>query len=177
MVDAIEAVDLSAITPTEIPDDVSDAPHDIACVTCGKDIAYLYKGKGRKPKYCEDHKPQRSASNLGTRRTASGAVGTAVQNLENMYGMAAAALFMFGAKGAASELSNSVPGLSAQNAAYLATDPELVKMINRVGKTGGRAGFFIANAMVLGPVAMSAYMELAAAREAKQAAYEEAQAA
>lgn len=42
--------------------DTSDSP---SCLTCGRTLHY--GGRGRKPKYCDDHKP-RSSKSTGTRR-------------------------------------------------------------------------------------------------------------
>jgi len=166
MTDTFEAVDLTTLEATSIPD-LADAPKDIACEVCGKDIAYLYKGKGRKPKYCEEHKPGRSASGIGTPRTRAGSAGVkqAVANLENMYNMLGMGLYMFGAKESASLLAQSVPGLSDQNRQFLEADPALVKMLNKAGTAGGRTMFFVVNAMTIGPVIKLAYDEIAARRE------------
>jgi hypothetical protein len=176
MTDTVEAIDLSKMESVGIPD-APDAPKDIACTVCGKDISYLYSGRGRKPKYCEEHKPARAASSLGSARSVkgTGAVKQAVTNLENLYNLMGMGLYMAGAKDAASSLAQSVPGLSEANRQYLETDPALVKMLNNAGTTGGRTMFFITNAMTLGPVAVLAYQELTAKREARQAEYEDAQ--
>lgn len=164
--DAVEAVDLTSISATTIPD-TYDAPADIACEVCGKDIAYLYKGKGRKPKYCEEHKPTRAASNVGGTRSArgTGAVKQAVTNLENMYNLLGMGLYMAGAKDAASLLAQSVPNLSEQNRQFLEADPALVKMLNRAGTAGGRTMFFVVNALTIGPVVKLAYDEIQSRKE------------
>jgi hypothetical protein len=164
--------DLSSITETEVPESFSDTPEDaitesapasgMTCSVCGKDIGYLYSGKGRKPTKCEEHK-KGNASNISSGNTRGSAdVRSAVATLGLAYNALGMVLQMAGATGAAATLNASIPGLQEQNATYLAQDRELVKRINSLGKTGGRAAFIGSQVMVLGPVAVLATMELKA---------------
>lgn len=156
--------DLSNLDVTESP--IPDSPETdldggIACSVCGVDITHLYSGRGRKPTKCEEHKRQ-GASKIGSSSRVSGDVGAAVQSLESAYTLLKLGLVLVGAHQAAADLTASIPGLSAQNAAYLATDKDLVKRINRVGKVGGRAQFFLTQGLVIIPVAITAGGELRA---------------
>lgn len=162
--------DLSTITETDVPESYSDAPEDtptpapaapdIACSVCGKDITYLYKGKGRRPTKCEEHKGNASRIGTGTTSRGSADVRAAVNTLGLAYNALGMVLQMAGAAGAAATLAAAVPGLQENNATYLAQDRELTKRINSLGKTGGRAAFIGSQVMVLGPVAILAATEL-----------------
>lgn len=168
----MSVADLSSITETTPPESYSDAPEDnireapakstpeMSCSVCGVDIAHLYKGKGRRPTKCEEHK-----AGSATRINAGGVRGSAdvkaaVNTLGLAYSMLGTVLMMAGATTAATTLAKSVPDLQENNATYLAQDRDLVKRINSLGKTGGRAAFFGSQIMVLGPVAVLAATEL-----------------
>lgn len=139
----------------------TDPDSGLTCQQCGKDISHMYSGRGRKPKYCEEHKKgnaSRVGSSAGT--ATRGDVQQAVNSLEQGYQLIQMGLMMFGAHGAATTLRESIPDLSQKNAQYLAADKDLVRSINKVGKAGGRAGFFINQGLVLAPVVILAAQEL-----------------
>lgn len=156
--------DLSTLEMTDAPipqEPNEDVDAGLTCSVCGKDINRLYSGRGRKPSKCEEHKTG-NASKIGSRTgtRTSGDVGAAVQSLESAYQLIQMGLLMFGAHDASAALRDSIPGLSEQNAKYLATDKDLVKQINKVGKVGGRTGFVISQVSVLAPVAILASKEI-----------------
>lgn len=153
--------DLSNLTITDtVPPTEGDSTDTSTCRVCGKGIDHLYSGKGRRPVVCEEHR-KGSATNIGSKRsTGSGDVGQAVAALEQGYQMVAFALTLLGAREAAATLSASIPQQNALNANFLASDKELVKTINKVGRVGGRYAFYGSQAMLLGPVVALAYGEL-----------------
>lgn len=159
---------IAETTPTNLTD-IPDVDNDFSadsgsgmnCTVCGKDIGYLYSGRGRKPTKCEDHKKNSSASNLTGSRGSSD-IKQALATLDFAYSALGMILTMVGATEAAGTLSMSIAGLQEKNASFLAQDKEMVKRINSLGKTGGRYGFFAANAMTLVPVGAIAAQEIKA---------------
>lgn len=140
----------------------------LRCNAPGCDRPLEYSGRGRKPKFCSEHKPQRGTTRSSTR--ASDSVGQAVDSLSQTYRLATTLLLMVGATDAASTLSESIPSLEAQNRDFLQKDAKLVASINKVGTVGGRYGFFAAQAMTLGPVGYIAWTELTEKARARQEA-------
>lgn len=141
----------------------------ILCETCATDITHLYKGKGRKPKYCEEHNGSAKAKPAAA-NVPRGNVGQAVNSLEQIYNLLQMALMLAQAHNAAALLGATIPDLQAKNAIYLEKDPELVKTINSWGAKGGRTAFFATQAFALVPVGAAAAMELRANAEARKAA-------
>ena len=133
----------------------------ILCEVCGVDITDTYKGKGRKPKYCADHKegaaPKPAAA---PRTTARGDVALAVNTLNTVYEYMGFGLMLAGAHDAHARLAAALPQLQENNARYLESDKDLVRKINSIGQKGGRAGFILSNVAVLGPVAFIAAGEI-----------------
>lgn len=159
--------DLTALAIADIPkpeDDGTDIGEDSGkyfCSECGTDITSDYKGKGRPPTKCKEHR-KRTASNLsGNKSTGSTDVRKAADTLEDAYSMLAMFLAI-PAPDAASALSESIEPQREKNIRYLSHDPKLVKAINRVGGTGGRFMFVFSQAMLLGPVAAIAAGEIRA---------------
>src|SRR3546814_8163664 len=69
---------------------------------------------------------------------------------------------MAGARESASLLTESTDKLREENQTYLSQSPKLAKKIAQMGETSATYGFFSAQAMVLGPVAILAAGELMA---------------
>lgn len=163
--DAVTDGFITVDTPTDVPTQETDGKY---CIVCGTDVSSLYKRRMKEYR-CEDHKKTKSASNLGTgtRRSSGKDVDGAVAALDSWYSMLTMGLFMAGARKSAELLSESVegvdgkPGLSEQNATYLSQTPALAKKIADMGKTSATYGFFSAQALTLGPVAILAVAELA----------------
>jgi hypothetical protein len=65
---------------------------------------------------------------------------------------------------AASDLTASLDTLKERNERHLSSNPALCKRINSLSSKGGTAGLFIANAMVLVPVTLTAMQEVAEKR-------------
>jgi hypothetical protein len=80
-----------------IPTDDDDAP-ELACEVCGTPL--VYAGRGRKPRYCEDHR-NRSGTNTGPRIVTAGGASRASgkdarlrQDLTTMLGSVGMALML-----------------------------------------------------------------------------------
>ncbi len=152
------------IPADEATETVTDS--GLYCETCGKPIPYA--GRGRKPRYCDEHrKGTRASTNMRTPR-ASGSVDQAVGTLDNIYATLTAGFMMFGLNDSASSLAGSREYLASQNKMFLDKDPALVKAINKAGAAGGRVGFFAVQIMTLGPVIGLAMTEIRARRSATE---------
>lgn len=69
---------------------VATSSSEMTCQVCGIDIAHLYAGRGRKPKFCVEHKPT-----VGSRTAASGStrsVDTLIGQMAEMYAAVGAGL-------------------------------------------------------------------------------------
>lgn len=70
-----------------------DIPPDFACEECGTPLTYA--GRGRKPKYCDEHKPGRTGSATKSRGSSTGnlaLIERAINELEAIYGISAQAI-------------------------------------------------------------------------------------
>lgn len=56
---------------------------ELECQVCGK--ALIYAGRGRKPRFCEDHKPKGAKSSGSTNRSKGVPIDTLVNNIEQFY--------------------------------------------------------------------------------------------
>lgn len=140
-----------------------DSPKN-PCVVCGVDIPY--KGKGRKPTKCDDHKrtaePTRPAAAKGTgkndvlARQAAAALGQ-VNALIATGLMVAPGPFRLPATASAIAQANDTFTEQAYNA--LLTDPKLCQMITRAGAAGGKFSLLIAYGMLAATVVPTAVME------------------
>lgn len=159
------ASDLSAIVADleigEAPESFGDVPPEYACEVCGTELTY--GGRGRKPRFCDEHKPARGTS-TGSGRKSSKDVEAAVSSLNQVYTLLQMGLGLLGANLAGDALEASIPKLEKGNREHLTNDPELAKRIAEMGKTGGRYAFFSAQVLTIGPVLFLAYSELAQRR-------------
>jgi len=149
---------------------------DLACEVCGAPIAY--SGKGRKPKYCDEHKRSSGSSSTGasTVRRSTKDVESACATMEQMYD-----LLYFGL-GMVSEAAPQIwlmkrERLAAQNRALFVADPTLCRRINSLAAKGGTGAFIGAHAMALFPVAVAVSAEVNARGAARRARAEEKRAA
>lgn len=159
------------LSPVDIPDaehqdTVRSVPsNDPTCRVCGKPLQY--GGRGRMPVYCDEHRKNKGAA--PKRTTARGGsnsadVDAAVSALDTLYSLIGTGLFMMGAQQSASEMAQAAVRLKKSNADFLASDPELVRMLNRGGAATGRVGFLVSNAVLLVPVIAGGVQEIAARR-------------
>lgn len=145
----------------DTPTDATQESADYGCVVCGKDVSHLYKRRVKEPR-CEEHK-KAGPSKLGTgpgKRSSSKDVEGAVAALDSWYSMLGLGLFMAGARKSAELLAESAPELQKQNQTYLSQSPALAKRIAKMGETSATYGFFSAQALTLGPVAILAAAEI-----------------
>ena len=118
-------VDLSNIETyvASIPDDapVSD---DLTCQIC--DAPLFYGGKGRKPKFCDEHKQSRSTG--AARKTSGSTVDAAMASLAFFEDLLSIPLLML-SPNAAKEWVAGLPALRDKNRAILSGNPALCKSI------------------------------------------------
>lgn len=124
-------VDLSKLDSfdTGIPADVDMPPlvsDDPVCQVCG--VPLTYGGRGRKPKFCDDHKQTKTTSGSGRKTAGAGTVDAAMASLEFCEGIFSIALLM-ASPAAAVQWSASLPELRAKNRAILNGNPALCKSI------------------------------------------------
>lgn len=164
------------IKPTELTDadtmDIStDMPEpeptpEFVCQESGCNRELFYGGRGRKPKYCDEHKPSRSKG-TGTGRRSSKDVDVAVTTLDQAYSLIAMGLFGIGARQASTILTTAADEQKAANRAFLEMDPALAKRIASLGRTGGMYAFITSQVMMMMPVVTTAYAEMTLKARAK----------
>lgn len=145
---------LEHIPITPVTDDVPPFENEpeFACVTCGKAIEY--SGRGRKPKYCDEHK---RSSGTGTRSAASGSndklAAMAVDVLCQGNAAATVGLMFARLNGTASAVAEREEPFRAQAYEALKLDPALCKSILKGGANSGKMALIIAYAMLGASVA------------------------
>lgn len=155
-----------------IPDD--DAPEwleatetaDLECVVCGTPLTY--GGRGPKPKFCIDHKTNKSTSNRSSGARISSDVNAAMSTLSALYDAVAMGLMLVSPT-AAQVWAGQIESLQEKNKVILTADKDLCRMINRGAASGGRYAFVAAHAAALTPPLIIAVRERKATVAAKAA--------
>jgi hypothetical protein len=141
---------------------------------CNKE-AGPYGGRGRKPRFCSEHKPTRGTASVG-RRAGANAVQAqaALDALVNMHTMGAMGLAVVGMSNTANAVFGTEEGFRAQMLPQLQANPKRCAQILRAGAGASEAGFFAAYAMFAAAVIPVAKQELdvkrSEARERRMAA-------
>ena len=147
------------ITGDVPPDDESPpTPFEYACETCGKELHY--GGRGRKPKYCDEHKRGGSTTprkNLGKNDVLA---AQATEALCQMNSISAIGLMMFGLPTTASAINNAHDSFREQAYNALLTDPDLCRKILKGGTGSGKIALVIAYGMLGAAVVPVAHMEI-----------------
>lgn len=158
-----------ATIPDSAPDVPPPASDDPVCLECGTPL--VYAGRGRKPKWCDEHKPKRT-SGTHTRR-GSGDVAQALAVLDGMYRGLTMGLMAL-SPSAAQMWNAKIDDLQRTNAVILEGDKALTRSICKMGQRGGKAAFIAAHATALAPVALTVRSDFAV-RAANKKAQREAQ--
>lgn len=151
-------------TPSDGATDSAPPLSDVEypCEVCGKE-AGPYKGKGRKPKLCEDHKrgattksatPIRTPGNTNAKLAAQ-----AADALDQMNGLVAFVAAMAQWEHTGEAIQTGRPTFRDQAYEALLTDPELCRTILRGGVMSGRVALIMAYGMFGVSVAPVALME------------------
>jgi len=146
----------------------SDVPPDgDVCVVCGTPL--VYAGRGRRPRYCDEHKPGRSGTRSETTRGTTGRtskdVEAACAALHGLYEMVYYPLAAVSAP-AAQVWSRAVDDLDKRNRLILSGDPKLARSIVASAEKGGVTALVISHAIAVVPVAVVAARDIQARREA-----------
>ncbi len=93
--DRVELDILPADTdPLDDPSEVlSDSPSGLQCVVCATPLTY--GGRGPKPKYCDEHRKNKSTNSVGGGRRSGKNVDTLVMQIQQFYIMGGMGMTMF----------------------------------------------------------------------------------
>jgi hypothetical protein len=125
--------------PTEVFDTVPSADDvEYPCETCGRESG-PYSGRGRKPRFCTDHKPKRQAAS-GVRVTgkANDMAAQAAKTLSSINGIIALAAGSFGFLQTMGAIFDRNEDFEKTAYAALVTDPKLARQILSVGETSAK---------------------------------------
>lgn len=138
---------------TDKPDDDAAPPtsFEYACETCAKEI--YYGGRGRKPRFCEEHKPNKAARGKGSGSNAQLA-RQASEVLVQVNAFLAIGLMLppLQLTETASALAEANDGFGVSAYEALLTDPGLAKLILRGGGASGKLALVLAYVMLGGSV-------------------------
>lgn len=145
------------------------------CQVCGKE-AGPYGGRGRKPKFCDEHKKAKSTG--GARKVTGNAANLAAQAtavLVQVNGMIALGCMGMSMFKTAHAISEANPTFEEQAYQALLTDPELCKLLLKSGAMSGKLSLGLAYAGMGMAVAPAAITEVQEKREARRVRMEHEQ--
>jgi hypothetical protein len=152
--------------PTDTPPDLAPpSNYDYSCETCGKEL--FYAGKGRHPRFCDEHKTGGKTRGKGTggnvvlARQAS-AVLSQLNGLITLGLMAPVDAIGLPLPETASALASAADGFDEASYNALLTDPALCRAIMRGGGASGKVALLIAYGMLavaVVPVGMAEHKE------------------
>lgn len=140
-----------------------DAPSGTAefvCIECGTPLHY--SGRGRHPKYCDDHKPGPQRVNTGTRTvSAKGDVETALAAMDMLYSGMTMLLLVISPE-ASAQFASKIGQAQMQNRLAFEGDKSLTKAVCKTSSKGGKAVFVSTQVMLFAPVAQTVVKDMAA---------------
>ena len=147
----------SVEVPAEAKEDVS--PHDgPACMVCGTPLEY--SGRGRKPKYCDEHKKSGARKNVRSSSAKNERLAAqATDALMQINGIGAMSCMLLGMPLTAGAITSAEEGLREQVHAALITDPDLAAKILSAGTHSAKVSLVIAYGMFAAAVVPVAVME------------------
>jgi hypothetical protein len=153
-----------AETDTEVIDAAPSDDYEYSCEVCGTEL--FYGGRGRKPKFCDDHRKTATRTTSTVKGAGKGGAlarqaATALGQLNGLIGIA----LMLAPKPwnlptTASALAGATEGFEEQAYKALLSDPKLCALILRGGAMSGRVALVIAYGMLAGAVVPVAMAEL-----------------
>jgi hypothetical protein len=173
---AVTFSDESATSVPDITPDLSDQP-EYACQVCGKELTY--GGRGRKPKYCDEHKKSSSSTGTRTPRVTGNNAALAAQATEalcSIDGMMALGARLVGFAETATVIEEADDTFRLRVHTALLNSPDTARRILRYGSKAGDSALFIAIGLhiaTIAPVFMTEAKEKKAERLAKQAEEQE----
>lgn len=146
---------------------------DPICGAPGCERPLFYSGKGRRPKYCDEHKSTRPATSSSKGRTSDDkAVAQACKSLDVIYRGIGLGL-MARSPAMAQAWVEEMDGLSERNAMILEANPELARKLVGVGTKGGPIALLGSHVLAVWPVVMVGLGERQAAAEAAAVTFPE----
>lgn len=154
----------------EIPQDSIPETDSVEypCEVCGRE-AGPYVGRGRKPKYCTEHRKSRSASGPRVKGANDALARQATESLVQLNALISMGLTLLGYYSTAGQIVANEEGFRVQVHNALLTDPKLAASIARAGTTSGKVALIMAYGMLgvkVGPVLVLEHKEIKASREA-----------
>ena len=166
-VSTVEPLVFEDALPVDIPQDEPPTTQDLySCVVCGTPLTY--GGRGRKPKYCDDHK---RASAPSTRRAKPNEklAEQATQALVQINRLTGFGARILGLEATSETIMFCEDEFARQAKDALLSDPDLCKQILAAGQISGKVSLAIAYALMGAQVAPVAIAELKAKQAAKEA--------
>jgi hypothetical protein len=163
-----------SFTDTDVPidahrDEAPPSSFEYACEVCGKEL--LYGGRGRKPKFCDEHKKGGAGKSVSRRGGGNLQLATqAADALVQLNSLCAMGLMLAHLPQTASTLAGTEEGFREQAISALLTDPALCKSILKAGTTSGKVSLLIAYAMLAGAVVPVGVVEFKERQETIKAA-------
>lgn len=158
----------AAPVPSEdaVKQDVS--PHDgPACIVCGEPLDY--SGRGRKPKYCAEHKKGTTRTGVKSSTAKNERLAAqATDALMQMNGLASLVFMLSGMPMTAQAVNGAEEGLREQVHAALITDPELATKILSAGTHSAKISLVIAYGMFAAAVVPVGVMEFKQNKERRE---------
>ena len=151
-----------------------DAP-EYPCEKCGKE-AGPYGGRGRKPRFCAEHKKSGPSTSSGKPKSTGKNLVLAAQAADtlaqynDLVGLVAR---LADWELTAEQIDNANPVFKEKAYAALITDPDLAASIVRTGGISGKAALIISYGMFAASVAPVAMLEAKVKRKAKLDAAED----
>ena len=165
MTDTLPNMTLPDMTAASI-DDTAPEPDGAYCVTCWETLGNVtpleYAGRGRRPKYCDEHKKSTATRSGGGSRTprTSRDVDVACTTMAALYDGIAKGLLLV-SPNAAIAWDGQIDGLNDRNRTILATNPSLAKRIASTAAKGGTASFVLSHVIAVAPVVVAVRADLA----------------
>lgn len=144
-------------------------PGDLACEHPGCGRPLYYAGRGRKPRFCDEHKTSSKSSSSSTAsrgRVSDKDLENACSTLATLYDTVTIPVTLLNPIAGAVWV-DQIEGLNERNRKILATNKDLVKKINSLGERGGNTAFAISHIVAITPVCLTIYGSIAAGRAAK----------
>jgi hypothetical protein len=152
-------------TPDVVPETTEV---EYPCQVCGRE-AGPYGGRGRKPKFCDEHKKVKSGTRAASAPKNNALAAQAADALVQVNGLAAFAATVMQYDETGETLRNAQDEFRARAHAALVTDPALCRAILRGGPMSARAALILSYGMLATVVAPVAVQEYRDKRDAKLA--------
>lgn len=136
------------------PNDEVTAKGDLECVECGTPLSY--GGRGRRPKYCSEHKPTPGNSNTTKSPRKNANIDSLVQSIETMYMTVGTGLTMLPVtQNDGMLVANSAGTLAESWRPLLERDPKVRKFWEKTFTVSGYGALMAAHLMVILPIAQA----------------------